>query len=221
VIARLIVLLFAALVLAGCGGGDDEEPRAKATPSPTPALSDTTLSANSVLKVSDFPAGWTEEPDPRPDETRCEEAKAALDSTSGHTDSGRFTDRTFPSVIGSVYLYADEAAAEQAFEALGSVETHECVGEEFASVIAEQLGIEIGEVESEPLSLEGTAGSRLTVPATVAGLKVDAVFDVLVARSGRGITFWVFGSSQTPFDEALRDQLIGTAVDRLTENLSG
>jgi hypothetical protein len=216
VIARL--LLVAVLLLAGCGG-DDEKPRATATPTPTP--DDTIISANSMLKVSDFPAGWVEEPDPRPDETACEAAKAALDATSGHTDSGRFTDRTFPSVVGSVYLYADEAAAEQAFAALGDRETHECVGEEFATVIAEQLGIEIGEVESEPLSLAGTAGSRLTVAAEFAGLKVDAVFDVLVARSGRGITFWVFGSSQTPFDEALRDQLIGTAVDRLAENLGG
>jgi hypothetical protein len=219
--ARLIVLLVAALVFAGCGGGDDEEPRAPATPTPTPTVSDTTISANSVLKVSDFPAGWVEEPDPRPHETSCEAAKAAFDATTGRTDSGRFTDQTFPSVVGSVYLYADEPAAEQAFEALGATETHECVGEEFAGVIAEALGIEIGDVETEPLTIEGMSGSRLTVAAKFAGLEVDAVFDVVVARSGRGITLWVFGSSQTPFDEALRDQLMSTAVDRLTQNLGG
>ena len=104
-------------------------------------------------------------------------------------------------------------------QALGEQATHECVGKEVADAIAEQLGIEIGDIEAEPLSIGDYAATRLTISATAFGIEVDAPFDIVVARSGRGITYWVFGSSQTPFDETLRDQLLGTAVDRLTENL--
>ena len=180
-----------------------------------------TIAQNSLLKLSDFPQGWVEEPDPRPKDTKCEAAKTAFDAAAGSAESGRFTDQTFPSVTGSVYIYDDEAAAEQAFQGLGEQATHECVGKEVADAIAEQLGIEIGDIEAEPLSIGDYAATRLTISATAFGIEVDAPFDIVVARSGRGITYWVFGSSQTPFDETLRDQLLGTAVDRLTENLSG
>ena len=154
-----------------------------------------TIAQNSLLKLSDFPQGWAEEPDPRPKDTKCEAAKTAFDAAAGSADSGRLHRPDLPVRDGSVYVYDDEAAAEQAFEALGDTgDARPASVRRFADAIAEQLGIEIGDIKAEPLSIGDYAATRLTISATAFGIEVDAPFDIVVARTGRGITYWVFGN---------------------------
>lgn len=236
----IIVLATTVLLVAGCGGDDTEEPasgtpEATATASPaetptaaateTPAAGeDKQLAEESTLKAEDFPEGWTSEPADQDDtDSGCPDWEEAKQNASARVDSDEFAKSDTTQVINTVYLYADDAAATEAFKAIGNSETRECFAEALAKQLAGESGVEIGEIADKEIEAEDVgdelAAGRLTIPIEAGGQSIDFNVDLVFARAGRGVQLLGFMNAQQPFEDALREALTKTATERLAGNL--
>jgi hypothetical protein len=221
---RLLALLLVSFAV-GCGGSDDDEPRATATPtataSPTvtPAADDEIAAEFATLKLEDFPAGWTETEDPENLESRCKDVEAAKELASARANSSRFNQGQTTLVQNAIYVFEVEATAQEAFGMVSGEDTQACYSEAVTGAFAGQAGIETGEPETAPLEVAAVgdehAAARVTIPIADQGLEVNATIDLVFVRAGRGLSLNLFVNALAPFDAPLRDQLTAATVDRL------
>ena len=236
------VIAFVGLAFAGspaltsCGGSGDGGTAGTATPnstattapasSPTPDASvDRQIARESRLRLEDFPSGWTEADNDESNSAKCEGVEEAKKATTARANSSRFGEGENTEVQNSVYLFADEAAAEQAFTQLSGKETRVCYAESVTDALEEAGGLEVGNASSARLSLDPLGdqreAARVTVPVTTEeGLDVDVIVDLVFVRADRGISLGLFIDVLSPFDSDLREQLTATSVRRLSDNLS-
>lgn len=219
VIAR--VLVFAgSMTLASCGGSTTP------TSSPTPdASADRQIARESTLRLEDFPSGWTEADNDESATAKCEGVEEAKKATSARANSSRFGEGENTEVQNWVYLFADEAEAEQAFTQLSGKDTRVCYAEGLTDALTEASGLTVGEPRSARLSLDPLGdereAARVTLPVTTEeGLDVDVIVDLVFVRADRGISLGLFIDVLSAFDGDLREQLTATSVQRLSDNLS-
>jgi len=176
------------------------------------------------LKLEDFPSGWTAVDDDS-GRARCEGVQRAKKATTARATSRRFGKGENTAVQNVIYVYGDEAAAEQAFSELAAEDTRTCYAKSIADAIASAGGLKVGKTESGRLSLDPLGderdAARVTVPVTTAqGLDVDVIVDLIFVRADRGISLGLFIDALSPFDEDLQAQLTATSVRRLSDSLA-
>lgn len=244
---RRALILFtsglAALTVA-CGG--DDEPAANrpgtsdatasatatatttATATPSPIIGragDRQAAEQSTLQLEDFPSGWTQDDKASSNRARCDAVTEARSTATGTADANRFNNGDTTQVQSTVYVFADEAEATDAFANLSSKETRACYAEQVTDAFSSQDELEIGEVRTGSLSLDplgdARAASRVTIPVSADGIDVDVLVDLVFIRVGRGLSLGLFVDTFSPFDEDLRGDLSAKTVRRLESELNG
>jgi hypothetical protein len=232
VIALVVLALAASMTIASCGDSDDGGTAKKSTPSSaatqtptaTPDRSaDRRIARDSTLKLEDFPSGWTEADD-ESGRARCEGIEEVKKATSARATSSRFGKGENTSVQNSIYIFGEEAAAEQAFTQLAAKDTRTCYAKRVTDALESAGGLTVGEAESARLSLDPLGdqreAARVTVPVTSQGVDVDVIVDLIFVRVDRGISIGLFIDAFSPFDDDLRGQLTATSVRRLSDNVA-
>jgi hypothetical protein len=233
---RTALLLLAPLLVAGagCGGGDTATRAVTATTATKTAASpsfDRQIADAGVLRLSDVPAGWKAERQPKDDPMTCPAVKRARTTLSARARSPEFGDpqeREFTQT--AVYVYRDAATAHRAWVGLSSPTTRSCLAALFARGLKQGLAASAGSatvvgtpadvaVRTAPLGDERAAG-RITIPITVKGSTVDTTVDVIFVRSGRGIASNTFIGVGPLFDGQLEYTLHKLVVDRMNAGLA-
>ncbi len=220
----LVPLALVALVI-GCGG--DDEPRATATPSPTatasptvtPAPDDKTAAEFAALNIEDFPSGWTANDNPENLESRCKDVETAKERASARANSPRFNTGETTLVQNAIYVFEDEPTAQEAFALVSGTDTQDCYSEAVAEAFAGRADIETGTPQTAPLEItafgDEHAAARVTLPIKAQGLEVNVTIDLVFVRAGRAMSLNLFVNALSPFEPALRDELLAASVDRL------
>ena len=160
--------------------------RPTASPTVTPAADDKTAAEFAALKIEDFPTGWTANESAENLESRCEEVEAAQKLTSARANSPRFSQGQTTLAQNAIYVFEDEATAEQAFGDVSGQETQDCYSKAVTDVFAGQAGIESGTPQIAPLEItpvgDEHAAARVTVPIEAQGLELNVSIDLVFVR---------------------------------------
>jgi hypothetical protein len=216
------------------------------TPPTEPAAPATSVSEEqaaaeaSLLVLSDFPTGWTEEAEGEPTEQELA-YQATVAACAGGTgnllelggpraQSPDFVGPDDQRVEQSVTI-VDPAVAEDFMARFAAPSAEDCFGEAVRTFVAENLAsqddpsqtlpgdltigeVTIGEVLIEPAGDEVVA-YRVTIPMTVSGLSVDAFVDIAAVRSGGSVAGLTFQTLFEPFPAEDVERYIDLAVERL------
>lgn len=219
----------AAALGAGCGSDSDSDTGTQAATTAAAAAdpaADKRIADASLLTVADLPGGWKEsakdDPDNDPTCPAIDAAKAAASARAVTPDFAKgelFLDE-------SVYVMADEAAAEKAFAAILSDETRTCLGDDLAKQLEKEIKDDttsVGDIVTEPLDGADagaeSGGFKVIVPITVQGQEVSIAVDAAIVRVGRTLAFLSAGGTGEPVEKALVDELTVAAADRAQEAL--
>jgi len=208
----LLAVLALATLLGACGGGSGAD-----------APSDAAIARGSLLRLGDLPSGWTAQ---KAGETtgRCDTIEAAKRKVSARVTSPTFSRNETTVASGTVYLFADAAAASTAFRSLTSQQTRECIADVLRSGLAKTSTARFGKPRTGDLAVgsvgDDRAAARLTLPATDEGVHVRLFVDVVYVRVGRGVEIELFSAAPRPFDAALRSRLAAVTARRLAANLA-
>jgi hypothetical protein len=236
-------------VIAGCGGGSgtktvtvagDASTTTAGTPTTAPASASTPTEAVSkeadkalaeaaLLKLSDFPSGWTGKPADDEDEDDGPLACAGLDelrgSVTGEAWSPDFSNDNDEQVAQQVAVFADDEPAREYIEVFSGQELIDCVQDEMKDRAEENFNddVEIGEVSAAQLRVndrgDDTAALRVTLDTTSQGIDIPVYIDVTLARVGRTLTLILTAGVFSALDDTERDRLTGIAVKRLSDAL--
>lgn len=238
-----MALLSCALLLAACGDDSDSSADATTTSTtattttePDPDAGDQAIAEAGLLQLSDFPAGWEEQP-PEEEDVDDTESKQRIADCIGvdhdriYGDEDEAESPTFSSpdgaeVSNSAAVEASEDEAVFVFDTLSSDDAIGCISEEFQSFIAETAateGVEIGEASLNRVSApdvgDSSAAYRVTLPVEAQGQSVEVFVDIVVARVGRGgVTVQALNLFE-PFDSEQLAKYTEIAVERLDEAL--
>lgn len=236
-LAGLIAIALAVIALVGCGGSTKtvtttaphnttEQPATTGTTPATTPEEDKRIATDASLKLSDFPSGWQQKDSTTEsnDEAKCPGWEAAKAAASAQQKSPSFT-KVGEGVTSTVLIFSDASSATRAFDQASGEGDRRCLADEItkAAKSAKEEGVEYGEITSGRVSMapvgDQSAVSRFTIPIKASGLSVESVIDQVFARVGRGVAYLAFADIASPFDEALRNRLTTTVVDRLKKGL--
>ena len=210
---KLLLTACAAVVVlvAGCG-------------SQTPVESDTTRAKAALVRLSDFPAGFHAGAAPSTAKSPCVTVQRAKEQASGRASSATFRLGDTMQAQSSVYVYADEPAAQKAYASMIGSRTASCLGEILARNISAQFGVP-AKLRVEPLKLAAMpaerAGTRVRLPFSIETVEVEILSDFLFIRSGRAVAIHTFTSEAAkPFGADLRERLSRTTIERLESELA-
>ena len=193
-----------------------------------------------LLVLSDFPAGWTEEPEDEPTEAELA-YQARVAECAGGTDnllelggpraqSPDFVGPDEQRVEQSITI-VDPAVAEDFMVRFSAPGVEECFGDAVRSFVAENFSspddpsqtlpgdVTIGDVTIGELLLEPAGDEliayRVTLPMTVSDLELDTYVDIVVVRSGGSLAGLTLQSLFEPFPAEDAEQYINLAAERL------
>ena len=235
--SALLVAIVASAALPACGGEGRPRPEppnavgrtATASTATEPApVDDKVVVRESLLSLSDLPAGWTAaDDDDEPEPSDCSAVKEARAAASARDASPDFDHRPTGQVSHSVYAYFDEQKAENAYRNLVASETRRCLGSQLGERVreaADDEDVEIGDVETGELSVDPVGAesnaARISLDYTVSGIDLTLAADLLFIREGRGIAFLVLADETDTFDEQLRARLASISARKLRNALA-
>jgi hypothetical protein len=217
----VFLLLPALLALGACGGGG----------SGANAADDKKLADAAVLKLADFPSGWTEGPPPDDTDeaddpfTKClgSEAKQLDANTSGEAESAEFSRGEGTTANSFVAVLKSEDNAKSAIDIMRSQKLKDCfndsVGEEIEASAGAEEGVTIGDISLKESSFakvgdEATA-LQLSVPISAEAIEITFYADVVFFREGRSIGGLFLGNLESPFPSAEAESLAKKMQARL------
>jgi hypothetical protein len=233
-VRRFAVVAVLLGLMASCGGGSDEtqapvtvtvvktEGSSQATET-QPTLSEAeakVLAASMNLRLTDFPSGWRADP---PEETgEC----AGIQKLSerfvllAHEDSKDFSEGD-SEASSSAGLFNDEATAREALNyeegAVQSSEFRDCLDRELRKRATSEVtfgDIKIGQV-SFPKFGERSSAWEIAITGQTSGLSITVYLDVVFVLQSNALAVVEFTDVGTPFDEQMREHLVGVVVDRM------
>jgi hypothetical protein len=230
------VALLTVAALAGCGGGEDTRKdtaqtakTASATPVPTPSpapgrAEDHRIAEASQLKLEDFPAGWEESDTNQSEAADCEAISSARDKRTARAASSQFGRGENTVAQSTVYLFSDDATAQDQYAALTSKGTRTCIGKDLVKRLQKaNSNLQVGEPRTTRVSVDPLGdqhdGGRVTLPVTTGGQEVELFTDFVFVRESRGIALMLFVDALSPFDEDLRADLTSKVSRRLASEL--
>ncbi len=232
----LILLLPAVLALGACGddggGGGGSSDATTTTEASAGAADDTKLAEAVVLKLDDFPSGWTEDEATPEDPTgeddpidKCfgGEGKELDENTSAEADSPDFSRGETTSVSSFSAVMKAEKDAESAMDLMRSQTLKDCFNqaleEELKSTAGENEGFTLGEVTLKNASFakvgEETSALQFVIPISAPGVEVSFYADVVFFRQDRVIGGLFLGNLDSPFDSAQGEGLAKKMVARM------
>ena len=181
------------------------------------AIADRKIATASMLKVEDFPKGWSAEPRDRTDDAMCTITEAT-ERTGAQSPWLGFNRGERESLSHRVYVFPDEAVADSAFAVFSEIRSLTCAADEFKATRAKEQGVEVVDVEtlSEPGPAIGdaSAANHMTMVLRQDGQTTRLKMHLLLVRQARGIGV-ILLQSQRPVDPALRDRLLRAISKRL------
>jgi hypothetical protein len=227
------VALLTVAALAGCGGGEDTRKdtaqtakTASVTPVPTPSpapdrAQDKRIAEASQLKL-DLPAGRS--PTPTSQKRLTEAISSARDERTARAASSQFGRGENTVAQSTVYLFSDDATAQDQYAALTSKGTRTCIGNDLVKRLQKaNSNLQVGEPRTTRVSVDPLGdqhdGGRVTLPVTTGGQEVELFTDFVFVRESRGIALMLFVDALSPFDEDLRADLTSKVSRRLASEL--
>jgi hypothetical protein len=221
-----LVLLPLLLITAACGnddgGGsgssDTTDAKSDTTAAKADSAKDTALAEAVVLKLSDFPSGYTEgEPPSKDDEEEdpfgdclSSDAKALDEDTTGEAESPDFSRGETTTVSSFATVFNSESSAEKAMDVVASDELKECfdrfVTEEIKANAGDTEGVTFGDVELKDTSFpdtgEETNALQFVIPISAAGTDITFYVDLVFFRQDRTVAGLFLGDLGKPFPSA-------------------
>jgi hypothetical protein len=205
---------------------------------------DTAAAQAASLKLSDFPPGWTSDPQSSDtgtgtdaidnDLARCLGVEAA-DLASGPVDvnSDDFSDPNGQNISSSEVDYQPTAKAQNAeFDLWSNPKTPECLAKSITTLIKDEIqhptdsastlppGLTLGQATVQPMSFPTFGGKtvpyRITLSASVNDQSIDMYFDLVAAIKGRAVALVIFFGGDNPFPIDQEQHYTGLVVGRLT-----
>jgi hypothetical protein len=216
-IRALACLPLAALVI-GCGSSGDDQPAA------TPRVDDAQVAKAATLKPADFPDGWKGESTSADRTSQCARVKDAQKLVSARSTSQSFSRGQTTLAENAIYVFPSDAVARQGFTLVSGAESQACYTDTVLQAFSSQPGVKVGEPrtthpELESIGDEGDA-TRVAVALSAKQLKIDVIVDLVIVRSGRGLSLSLYVNVAEPFDEALRRHLTEVTVERVHDGLT-
>lgn len=237
---RMVIAIVAFLLAAGtaCGGGNGDE---TASPSAIEPAAQERAEAM-VLQLSDFPTGWRgsapEEAD-REGFRKCVGTDLSGFTKIGDASSQDFAKGDSTSASSEAIVYKDEQQAIDAFseisDGLNSADAEDC----FQNIVEENVRnqstgndqFRIGEVDVGQLNLtqpgvEDFSAWQVVIPVEITsgvgeGFAPNVYIEFVGLRQGNAVASVSTQDSFTEFDTDLRDKLIQTVAQRMTESSGG
>ena len=204
---------------------------------------DKALAQMAILKLSDFPAGWTSNPSQSSssgdqqfgnDLDTCLHTSESILRTNGSpasADSPEFDDSNANTAESAVQYRASTANAQAVMKIVQQTNFPSCMTTAISKVITSAIqnpstgstlpaGASVGSVTfaamSFPTYADASKAFRLTIPITYSGLTLSAYFDLILVEKGRVVVSMDFLGAGQPFDTAMEQQLTSLVVGRLT-----
>jgi hypothetical protein len=220
---RGYLLIVLVLLLAGCGGGANEEALGTSV-SKQEGEADRRLAEESALTIKDFPKGWSaDEVSEGRDDELCAGFAGAEQAMSGRSEAPGFSGEAGSGVLNKVYLFPDTATAEDVFSVFAKPDTIECVGEKLSDTLSDDEA-KVHDVVTASLDTptvgDATAANRMTFVLNDGEQTYELVLDLVAIRKARGLTVLVFFHGLARFDESLRNRLMRATANRLSERLA-
>lgn len=230
----------AALLAAGCSsGGRTAGTQTTTTLTPVgptttaPAVTDPAMSAKAkaaVLQQSDFPAGWTTQPEDAglgletvwSDITRCLGVQETV-LPAGMATSPTFL-RGLATQARSTVEYTSASSADAIATAFASPDFEACAGQAVAADVKRSApaGSVVGQVQMAALpapqglpAAQRTAANRFTVTMDLQGMNVPITQDFVVVFTGGTIVRTIFLNPGAPFPPDLEQALLQKVVGRV------
>lgn len=232
---RLVVLALSCVAVTACGGGgESSEGSSDVQRAIEPAAQERAESM--LLTLSDFPDGWrAEEPAEEGEESeeafrRCVGADFSGFTVVGDARSDEFAMEEARASSGARVFETEEmaaAAVAEFSEGFSSDEADTCMNE-FLQKSDDEL-FRFTEADAGELSFAPPSGvddaSAWQVVVTVEGkpgtqaadYSVEAYFDFVQLRAGDTVSEMTTADVRSPFDPALRDELVAAVAERLTD----
>jgi hypothetical protein len=248
---KTLVVAVCGLAVAGvaaCGGSSEDAGQTGAAPAPpsktAAADSSTTASASTapaadnaadqaiadsaVLKLSDFPSGWTGKPDDSDDaETlECGGYQELRDKAVGRAESETFDQEDNGTLSQVVLVWPTEAEAREVMSLFSQQDFVDCVADTYRDRLEkaydeQEEGLKLGDVEVSMLRVEDhgdeSAGIRAATSVSQGSIDIDVTVDVNAVRVDRAVSLINAIGAFSPVTET--DRLSGIAADRLASNL--
>jgi hypothetical protein len=247
--ARLLVpalVSTASFAVAGCGSSSDDTKTltvsstsaaqastATASRATTPTVdkeADQQIAAAALLKLSDFPPGWTASPreDDEDDDSllNCGGLRDQWEKRSGRAQTPDFAHGNEAEASNSVLIFPDDAPARAYIDAMTQQEVLDCITKGLQDSIEDTSSedLEIGDVKTSQLRVpdrgDDSVGVRIEIPITAQSIDLTASADITLVRVGRALTAVVVYGIFSPVSDTERDRLGSVATDRLTSALA-
>ncbi|HUC37509.1 MAG TPA: hypothetical protein VMR97_10340 [Acidimicrobiales bacterium] len=231
--------LAVASALAACGSGPGATTSSSSAAGPVLSGKQKTLAKQSLIRLSDFPAGWSSQGSVTTSGssglttaqdaqlTHCLKVNASdIDTHVPHWSSPTFSDGSGAATVNdavSVYAGASKAAAD--FSTFSDPRTPGCLvgllGGPLEKQISKQLqpGQSVGQVSASarPLPSYGQRSGdiELVVPIDQGTQVVPVYIDVIVVLYGRAESTITASSPATPLSSGLADQLALAVAERM------
>ncbi|HMD58054.1 MAG TPA: hypothetical protein VKG82_11355 [Solirubrobacteraceae bacterium] len=249
----LVKGVFAVVVLPGCGGSSSAHRQGwTSTPTTTQAASrhgspveiakDRLIGRTALLRLSDFPAGWTARPPEGESKTTGIEKEAAAclhapvelvtEENPAKVQSQKFKGPTEQSVANAVTVTPSAQEAKQRFVVFDEPQTGPCLEAAVAKIFTYTLShpkeasdklppgakVNTPKVEQMSFPTEGNESGAyritVTVTDTAATLEFKFYLDFALARVGRAGTSLSFMASQSPVSTLTEEELTRLTVRR-------
>ena len=207
-------------LLTGCGGGSHPATTRSGSTTTTTASQpaqnvarDRALGRLALFRLSDFPAGWTAQPQEDEGNSRQLQQELAnclqmdvslLRSQPTRVESPNFSDSDETKISNTVTYEPSVAVAEKWFRIFAASQTPACLTKAMATAIDEALrrsaktreavrsaGVEIGKATVAPMSFPRMADESIAfqvkVPISIKGFSVTYYDDLVALRKGRAV----------------------------------
>jgi len=240
----------ALITVAGCGGSSEDSTQTAAaetqtspattagssttasTPT-TPAVdnsADQAIADAGVLKLSDFPSGWSSKPaDDTDDEDtlQCGGYEDMRNKATATADSPSFDQEDSSNLQQVVLVWPTEAEAREVMSLFSQQDFIDCVGDAYEDRLKKAYdeqgeGLKLGDVEVSTLRVEDhgdeSTGIRVTTDVGKDSISVDVTADVNVLRVGRAVSLITALGAFSPVSET--DRMAGIVADHLSAALN-
>jgi hypothetical protein len=239
----------ALIAVAGCGGSSEDSTPTAAPQSQTPAATtagsstastttapavdnsaDQAIADAGVLRLSDFPSGWTskaaEDTDDE-DTLDCGNYKDLRDKAVATADSPAFDQEDNSNLRQVVLVWPTEADAREVMNLFSQQDFIDCVGDTYEDRLKKAYdeqgeGLKLGDVEVSTLRVEDhgdeSTGIRVATEVGKDSISVDVTADVNILRVGRAVSLITALGAFSPVSET--DRMAGIVADHLSAALN-
>jgi hypothetical protein len=233
------------LIAAGCGDSGDTSTEtspvavapattsstsASTTAVPTPAVdeeADQAVVDAALLKLNDFPSGWTSHPsddgDDDSDAWSCPGMEDLHGKTTAKGTSPDFENDNNEQVSESIAVFPDETLPNQFMSALGNQEFLDCMEDKMVDAIksdASDEDVTLGDVKVSQLRVndrgDESAAIRVAIPIESQGISLDAAVDLTAVRLGRSVLLLSTAGVINPMSDSDRENFTAMAAKSLT-----